>query len=145
MTNRLALLMSVLCACMLMSSSGLAQRAALQVRVPAYGIARTPVVDVGPAETLAIRASRPGELMPAIFIYDETRALVAKNDETRGGGVFEWQPPRSMKLQIVIYSNSDQALDYSIDVLPPELVRAGAEAEPSHAVVRVLFATDRRV
>ena len=145
MTNRLALLMSVLCACMLMSSSGLAQRAPLQVRVPAYGIARPPVVDVGPAETLAIRSSRPGELVPAIFIYDETRALVAKNDEARGGGVFEWQPPRSMKLEIVIYSNSDQALDYSIDVLPPELVRAGGEAEPSHAVVRVLFATDRRV
>jgi esterase/lipase superfamily enzyme len=115
-----------------------------QLTLPAYGVARPPVIKVGAGETIAIRPSRLGELIPAIFVYDDTHTLVAKNDETRGGGVFEWTSPRETSLTIVIYSNSDKSLDYSIDVLPPAPTRGEAIA-PSHAVLRVFFATDRRV
>ena len=58
--------------------------------------------------------------------------------------MFEWTSPSETSLQIVIYSNSDRALDYSIEVLPPAPTRGSATAA-SHAVVRVFFATDRRV
>jgi esterase/lipase superfamily enzyme len=116
----------------------------IQLTLPAFGIARAPVVDVRAGETVTIRPERLGELIPAIFIYDEIHALVAKNDETRGGGVFEWTSPRDTSLQIVIYSNSDRPLVYSIAILPPAPTRAGTTTH-SHAVVRVLFATDRRV
>jgi esterase/lipase superfamily enzyme len=148
MANRLALLMCALCASVLMSRSGIASQAPLprpiQLTLPAYGSARSPAVNVRAGETVAIRPARLGELIPAIFVYDDTHALIAKNDETRGGGVFEWTAPRETSLQIVIYSNSDRALDYSIEVLPPAPTRGSATA-PTHAVVRVLFATDRRI
>ena len=149
MTNRLALLLCATCVSVLMSHSGIASQARtpgpIQLTLPAYGIARSPVVNVRTGETVAVRPSRLGDLIPAIFVYDEAHELVAKNDETRGGGVFEWISPRETSLQIVIYSNSDQPLDYSIEVLPPAPTRAGDVTALSHAVVRVLFATDRRV
>jgi esterase/lipase superfamily enzyme len=116
----------------------------IQLMLPAYGVARPPAITVSAGDTLAVRPARLGELAPAIFVYDERHTLAAKNDETRGG-VFEWTAPRDMTLQIVIYSNSSTPLDYSIEVLPPAPTRAGDAAAPSHAVVRVLFATDRRI
>jgi esterase/lipase superfamily enzyme len=116
----------------------------IQLTLPAFGVARAPVVNVRPGETVTVHPARLGELIPAIFVYDESHALVAKNDEMRGDGVFEWTSPRDASLHIVIYSNSDQPLDYSIAVLPPAPTRAGT-TPPSHAVVRVLFVTDRRV
>ena len=70
----------------------------IQLTLPAYGVARSPVVNVRAGETVAIRPARLGELIPAIFVYDDTHALVAKNDETRGGGVFEWTSPRDTSL-----------------------------------------------
>jgi esterase/lipase superfamily enzyme len=117
----------------------------IKLTLPAYGVARPPAVTVRASETLAIRPSRLGELAPAIFIYDDSHALVAKNEEMRGGGLFEWTSPRDMSAHIVIYSNSPTPLDYSIEVLPPAPTRAGDASAPSHAVVRVMFATDRRV
>jgi esterase/lipase superfamily enzyme len=132
-----------------MSHSGVASQGAvpgpIHLTLPAYGVARAPIVSVHAGETLAIRPSRLGELIPAIFVYDDTHVLVAKNDETRGGGVFEWTSSRDASLGVVIYSNSDRPLDYSIDVLPPAPTRAGEAIAASHAVVRVLFATDRRI
>ena len=97
----------------------------IQLTLPAFGVARAPVVNVCAGETVTIRPARLGELIPAIFVYDEIHALVAKNDETRGDGVFEWTSPRETSLQIVIYSNSDQPLGYSIEVLAPAPTRAG--------------------
>ena len=120
-------------------------RGPIQLSLPAYGSARSPFVSVRAGETVAIRPSRLGERIPAMFVYDAAHQLVAKNDETRGGGVFEWTSQRETSLQIVIYSNNEQPIDYSIDVLPPAPTRAGDGTAPSHAVVRVLFATDRRV
>ena len=149
MFKRLTPLISVLCASVLMSQSDVASQGRvpgpIQLTLPAYGVARAPVVNIRAGETVAIRPSRLGELIPAILIYDDTGALIAKNDETRGGGVFEWTSPRDTSLRIVIYSNSDRPLDYSIEVLPPAPTRAGEGSAPSHAVVRVLFATDRRI
>jgi esterase/lipase superfamily enzyme len=116
----------------------------IRLTLLAFGVARVPVVNVRAGETVTIRPARLGELIPAIFVYDEMHALVAKNDETRGSGVFEWTSPRETSLQIVIYSNGNQSLDYTIEVLPPAPTRAETTT-PSHAVMRVLFATDRRV
>src|SRR5262249_53553878 len=149
MTNRPALLACVLCACLAMSQSGIALQApasgSTRIALPAHGVARSQAITVRAGETIAIRPSRAGELTPAIFVYDDMHALVAKNDETRGGGLFEWTSPSATSVEVVIYSNSDQALDYSIDVLPPAPTRAGDAGALSHAVVRVFFATDRRV
>lgn len=149
MINRLALLLSAVCASILMSRSGIASQVPplgpIQLTLPAYGSARSPVLNVRAGETVAIRPARLGELIPAIFVYGDTHVLIAKNDETRGGGVFEWTSPRETSLQVVIYSNSDLPLDYSLEVLPPAPTRSGTATTPSHAVMRVLFATDRRV
>jgi hypothetical protein len=148
MINRLALLVCALCASILMSTdigSQVPGRGPIQLALPAYGSARSPSVSVRPGETVAIRPARPGERVPAILIYDIAHQLVAKNDETRGDGAFEWTSPLETSLQIVMYSNSDRHIEYSIEVLPPALRRAGETAAPSHAVVRVFFATDRRV
>lgn len=117
----------------------------IQLTLAAHGVARAAVMRVRASETIVIRPARRGELSPAIFIYDDTRNLVAKNDEMRGGGVFEWTAVRETSLQVVVYSNSDRPVDYTIEVLAPAPTRAGNETTPSHAVVRVLFATDRRV
>jgi esterase/lipase superfamily enzyme len=131
-----------------MSGSATASQAqppgSIELTLPAFGVARAPAVNLRAGETVTIRPARLGELIPAIFVYDDGLTLVAKNDETRGGGVFDWTTPRDTSIQIVIYSNSDQPLGYSIEVLPPAPTRA-EPATPSHAVVRVLFATDRRV
>ena len=61
----------------------------IELTLPAFGVARTPAVNVRAGETVTIRPARLGELIPAIFVYDDGHTLVAKNDETRGGGVFD--------------------------------------------------------
>lgn len=132
-----------------MSDSAIASRAQasdpIRLTVPAFGRARSPVLTAKAGETVAIRPSQIGALVPAIFIYDSAQVLVAKNDEGPGSGVFEWTSPRDVALQVFIYSNSDAPLEYSIAVLPPAPTRAGSATEASHAVLRVLFATDRRI
>ena len=112
-------------------------RTSVQVNLSANGVARPPAVTVRAGETVAIRPTRTGELSPAIFIYDADRQLVAKNDETRGGGSFEWTATRDATLQVVLYSNSDQAIGYGIDVLPPAPTRTPDPSAQTSAVVRV--------
>ena len=132
-----------------MSNTAIASRAQasdpIRLTVPAYGRASSPALTARAGETVAVRPSEPGALVPAIFIYDSAQVLVAKNDEGPGSGVFEWTVPRDSTLHVVIYSNSAAPLEYSIAVLPPAPTRDGNDAEPSHAVLRVLFATDRRI
>ena len=76
MVNRRAVLMCVLFASVLMSDSGIALQTQppgpIALTLPAFGSARSPVVHVRAGETIAIRPSRLGELIPAIFVYDDT-------------------------------------------------------------------------
>jgi len=116
----------------------------IKQRVPALGSARSNPIDAAPKETLAVRAVVAGEVVAAIFIYDEVGDLVAKNNE-EDSSAFEWEVPAVGKYTIVIYNNADTALDYVITKVPPAPIRAPDTAKPSYAVVPVFWATTRNL
>lgn len=116
----------------------------IQQKVPALGSARSTPIDAAPKETLAVRAVVAGEVVAAIFIYNEADELVAKNNE-EDSSTFEWEVPAAGKYTIVIYNNADTPLDYIITKIPPAPVRAADTGEPSYAVVPVFWATTRNL
>ena len=117
---------------------------AVQLQVPAYGRSQSAPLTVRGGEIVVVRAAQPGELAPAIFVYDHEKRLLAKNSED-SGRVFEWTANDDGVVSLVFYSNSDLVLGYSVEVLPPARTRAAPPKPSSHAIVRVLFATDRKL
>lgn len=116
-----------------------------RLRVEAYGTARSKVVALEAGNIVRVDADRAGELNPAIFIFESTEGLVAKNDEDSGAEGFEWTAPRAGQYRLVIYSRSRQPLEYRITRFPAEPDRGTAAGKPSLAVVPVFYATNRNL
>jgi esterase/lipase superfamily enzyme len=106
--------------------------------------ARSQEFTLEPDETLRVTAKPAGELQPALFIYEEA-GLVGKNDEDSTAKDFVWRAPRAGKYRIVLYSNSDSAVEYRLSRLAPEAVRAPAATGTVLAQFPVYFATNRVV
>lgn len=141
---------------LLLSVTGLASleaqpviTAPVSVVLAAFRSARSAAVALRKDEILRIRTAQPPqsagaeERPPAIYIYDSERHLLAKNDEATSSP-FEWTAPDGVTVYAVLYSNSPVTVEYIVEVQPSSGVR-GFESVAQQAVVRVLFATDRRV
>ncbi len=115
-------------------------------QLPAYGAARSQLVNLKPGDMIRVAADREGELNPAIFIYEATAGLMAKNDESSDVEGFEWVATQAGQFRVQIYSRSPQAVEYRIIRYPPEPARDAIVAgKPVLAVVPVYYATNRTI
>src|SRR5688572_16746907 len=104
--------------------------------------ARVPGLVAVAGQLVVVTAARGGERPPAIFVYDRESRLVAKNDEQRANDEFTWLVPVDGTYEVVLYSNSNESLAYTVRVAPREPNRAAAP-EPSNLVRPVFYVTDR--
>jgi esterase/lipase superfamily enzyme len=114
-----------------------------RLRIEPYGTARSRVVTLEAGNIIRVASDREGELNPAIFIFESTEGLVAKNDEDSDAEGFDWTAPRAGQYRLVIYSRSSHPLEYQITRFPLEPTRGPVEGKPSLAIVPVFYATNR--
>jgi esterase/lipase superfamily enzyme len=114
-----------------------------RLRVEPYGTARSKVFALATGEIVRVEADRAGELNPAIFIFESTEGLLAKNDESSDAEGFEWTVPQAGQYRFVIYNRSNDPLEYRITRFPPEANRGTVTGKPTLAVMPVFYATNR--
>ena len=131
----------VLMALMVTAMNG--QESLERLRIEPYGTARSRVVTLEAGNIVRVASDREGELNPAIFIFESTEGLVAKNDEDSDAEGFEWTAPRAGQYRLVIYSRSSHPLEYQITRFPHEPTRGPVEGKPSLAIMPVFYATNR--
>jgi esterase/lipase superfamily enzyme len=116
----------------------------VDLRVPPFQSARSELIPMSAGQIVTVIPSRRGELIPAIFLFEEKAGLVAKNDESSDLPTYSWTAADEVKVRVVIYSNSDIALDYVIQVLPQEPNRSEpTPSAPVKAFFPVYFGTNR--
>jgi esterase/lipase superfamily enzyme len=113
--------------------------------VAPLGSARSPRITATEGQVLVVRPKVDDELVPGIFIYDADGALQAKNNERAESAAFEWTVTLSGSFEIVIYSNTNATVDYSVLRLPPPVDRAVKAESPTLAVMNVFWASNRAV
>lgn len=113
--------------------------------VPPLGSVRSPKIEASEGQILVVRASVDDELTPAVFIYDTDGQLYAKNDENAESATFDWQVTESRLFEIVIYSNTDAAVDYSVIRLPIPTDRYVKGKTPPLATMNLFWASNRKL